>query len=102
MVVGEIRDAAAADLARGATRVRRVGDELSVTLEADADVDAWIARAHAAGARVMQVAPRHETLEELFLRRVAGADGAAAEPPAEPAAAAPPAAPPAAASEEAR
>jgi ABC-2 type transport system ATP-binding protein len=82
IVVGEVRDAAAADLARGATRVRRVGDELSVTLEADADVDAWIARAHAAGAKVMQVAPRHETLEELFLRRVAGADGPAGEPAA--------------------
>ena len=77
MIVGEVRDAAAAELARGATRVRRVGDELSVTLPADADVDAWIARAHAAGARVMQVAPRHETLEELFVRQIAGADASA-------------------------
>jgi ABC-2 type transport system ATP-binding protein len=58
-------------LASGASRVRRVGDELSLTLPADADVDAWIARAHAAGARVLQVAPRHETLEDLFVRRVA-------------------------------
>jgi ABC-2 type transport system ATP-binding protein len=66
--------AAAADdagLAGGASRVRRVGDELSLTLPADADVDAWIARAHAAGARVLQIAPRHETLEDLFVRRVA-------------------------------
>jgi len=60
-----------AGLAGGASRVRRVGDELSLTLPADADVDAWIARAHAAGARVLQVAPRHETLEDLFVRRVA-------------------------------
>jgi ABC-2 type transport system ATP-binding protein len=60
-----------AGLTGGATRVRRVGDELSLTLPADADVDAWIARAHAAGARVLQVAPRHETLEDLFVRRVA-------------------------------
>jgi len=64
-------DAADAALTDGATRVRRVGDELSLTLPADADVDAWIARAHAAGARVLQVAPRHETLEDLFVRRVA-------------------------------
>ena len=49
--------------------------ELSLTLPADADVDAWIARAHAAGARVLQVAPRHETLEELFVRRVAAPAG---------------------------
>jgi ABC-2 type transport system ATP-binding protein len=63
-----------AALVAGATRVRRVGDELSLTLAADADVDAWIARAHAAGARVVQVAPRHETLEDLFVRRVAAPD----------------------------
>jgi ABC-2 type transport system ATP-binding protein len=66
-------------LAHGATRVRRVGDELSLTLAADADVDAWIARAHAAGGRVMEIAPRHETLEDLFLRQVAGADRPAGE-----------------------
>jgi ABC-2 type transport system ATP-binding protein len=69
-----IRLAAGADdagLTGGATQVRRVGDELSLTLPADADVDAWLARAHAAGARVLQVAPRHETLEDLFVRRVA-------------------------------
>jgi ABC-2 type transport system ATP-binding protein len=78
-VVVRLPAAAAADgdagLAGGATRVRRVGDELSVTLPANADVDAWIARAHAAGARVLQVAPRHETLEDLFVRRVAAPPG---------------------------
>src|SRR5262245_36987695 len=66
-------------LTEGATRVRRVGDELSLTLAADADVDAWIARAHAAGARVMEIAPRHETLEDLFMRQVAGAERPAGE-----------------------
>jgi len=73
---GEAGDRA---LTEGATRVRRVGDELSLTLAADADVDAWIARAHAAGARVMEIAPRHETLEDLFLRQVAGAERPAGE-----------------------
>ena len=57
-------------LVGGADRVRFVGDELSLTLPADADVDAWIARAHEAGAKVIEVAPRHETLEDLFLREV--------------------------------
>jgi ABC-2 type transport system ATP-binding protein len=57
-------------LTHSATSVRRVGDELSLVLAADADVDAWIARAHAAGAKIVQIAPRHETLEELFLRQV--------------------------------
>jgi ABC-2 type transport system ATP-binding protein len=73
-------DAVDAALADGATRVRRVGDELSLTLPAGADVDAWIARAHAAGGRVLQIAPRHETLEDLFLRRVAGVEPAPAAP----------------------
>jgi ABC-2 type transport system ATP-binding protein len=63
----------AAALTEGAARVRRVGDELSLTLGAETDVDAWIARAHAAGAKVMQITPRHETLEDLFVREVAEA-----------------------------
>jgi ABC-2 type transport system ATP-binding protein len=71
---------AESELARGAVRVRRVGDELSLTLTADTDVDAWIARAHAAGAKVLQIAPRHETLEDLFVRQVANAERPADEP----------------------
>jgi ABC-2 type transport system ATP-binding protein len=63
----------AAALTEGAARVRRVGDELSLTLGAETDVDAWIARAHAAGAKVTQITPRHETLEDLFVREVAEA-----------------------------
>ncbi len=62
------------ELTAGADRVRRHGDELSLTLPADADVDAWLARAHTAGAKIVQVTPRHETLEDLFLREVALAD----------------------------
>jgi ABC-2 type transport system ATP-binding protein len=75
VVVRLAADAAdAAALTAGATRVRRVGDELALTLAGDADVDAWIARAHAAGAKLVAVTPRHETLEELFLREVANAE----------------------------
>jgi len=73
-------EAADAALSAGAVRTRRVGDELSLTLAADADVDAWITRAHAAGGRVLQIAPRHETLEDLFVRQVANADRPAAGP----------------------
>ena len=65
-----------AALTEGAGRVRRSGDELALTLPADADVDAWISRAHAAGGKILEVSPRHETLEDLFLRRVASADAA--------------------------
>ncbi|MDQ3301344.1 MAG: ABC transporter ATP-binding protein [Myxococcota bacterium] len=67
-------DVATAELETGAERVRRVGTELAVVLPADTDVDAWIARAHTAGAKIISVSPRHETLEDLFLREVANAD----------------------------
>jgi ABC-2 type transport system ATP-binding protein len=69
-------DAAIEDLTTGASRVRRVADELALTLGADADIDAWLERAHAAGAKVLAVEPRHETLEDLFMRQIAGADSA--------------------------
>jgi ABC-2 type transport system ATP-binding protein len=61
------------ELVTTAERVRKVGDELSLTLPADADVDVWVDRAHAAGAKLVQITPRHETLEDLFLREVAEA-----------------------------
>ncbi|MDB4958146.1 MAG: transporter related protein [Myxococcales bacterium] len=62
------------DLTDGATRVRRAADELSLTLPIEADVDAWLARARDKGAKVIEVTPRHETLEDLFMRRIATAD----------------------------
>jgi len=60
-----------AALTAGASRVRRVAGELSLTLAAEADVDAWLARAHDLGAKVVSVNPRHDTLEDLFLRETA-------------------------------
>jgi ABC-2 type transport system ATP-binding protein len=86
-VIVKLASSAAADgpipqLTQGATRVRRVGEELSLTFSADTDIDAWIARAHAAGARVLQIAPRHETLEDLFVRQVANAERPTASKPA--------------------
>ena len=68
------------ELTAGVDRIRRVGDELLVTLPGDTDVDAWLVRAHAAGAKLMSLAPRHETLEDLFLREVADADVEEARP----------------------
>ena len=69
---------AATKLADGTKRVRRVGDELALTLPADTDVDAWLQKAHAAGAKIVAVTPRHETLEDLFLRQIAQADASPA------------------------
>jgi ABC-2 type transport system ATP-binding protein len=61
-------------LIEGASNVRRTGIDLSLTLPTDADVDSWLARAREHGGKVVSVTPRHETLEELFLRRIASAD----------------------------
>ena len=61
-------DAAVEALAEGAESHRRVGDELIAFLAADADVDAYLARTREAGASVISVAPRHQTLEDVFLR----------------------------------
>jgi hypothetical protein len=55
----------------------RRGDELELELGPDADVDQLLADARALGARVLSVSPRHETLEDLFVRRarLAGSEG---------------------------
>jgi ABC-2 type transport system ATP-binding protein len=68
-------DAAVDDLTTGATNVRRAGEQLTLTLPPEADVDAWLASSRARGGKVISVAQRHETLEDLFLRRIASADG---------------------------
>ncbi|MBS1122273.1 MAG: transporter related protein [Deltaproteobacteria bacterium] len=66
------------ELTANAAKVRRNGEDLSLVLPAGTDVDAWLQRAHAAGAKVISVAPRHETLEDTFLRQVANADSSPA------------------------
>jgi ABC-2 type transport system ATP-binding protein len=63
-------------LAEGATNVRRTGQDVTLSLPGDADVDALLARGRELGAKVVSVAPRHETLEDLFLRRIADSAGA--------------------------
>ena len=65
-----------AELTAGASHIHRSGDELTLTLAPDADIDGWLARARDKGAKVMSVTPRHETLEDLFMRRIADADPA--------------------------
>jgi ABC-2 type transport system ATP-binding protein len=74
VIVRIAADAAIEDLTKSASRVRRAGDELSLTLPIDTDVDAWLALARDKGAKVVEVTPRHETLEDLFMRRIASAD----------------------------
>jgi ABC-2 type transport system ATP-binding protein len=53
-------------------KTRRVEDEVTITLGPDADVTGF-ARGLPDGARLVSVTPRRESLEELFLRKTAGA-----------------------------
>ncbi len=70
-------DAEITALTEHGSHVRRAAGELAVMLSADTDLDAWLDRAHAAGAKIVSIEPRHETLEDLFMRQIAGADASA-------------------------
>jgi ABC-2 type transport system ATP-binding protein len=74
---GSDADAVATALGQGAHAVERDGQELTVTLDAGADIDAFLARARERDARVRSVTPRYDSLEDLFLRH-AQSGGAAA------------------------
>jgi len=67
--IDDPRGAAAEEIAARGDRVRRGDQELTVSLEADADVDEVLAFARARGAKTIAVAPRHDSLEDLFLRK---------------------------------
>jgi ABC-2 type transport system ATP-binding protein len=78
VIVRIAADAEVGTLTDGASRIRRTADELSLTLATDTDVDAWLSAARDKGAKVVAVTPRHETLEDLFMRQVASADSSPA------------------------
>jgi ABC-2 type transport system ATP-binding protein len=61
--------AAADEIAAKGDRVHRGDRELSLTLPADADVDEVLAFARERGAKVVEVSPRLDTLEDLFMER---------------------------------
>ncbi len=63
------RGAAADEIAARGDHVRRGDQELTFSLASDADVDDVLAFARERGAKVVAVAPRHDSLEDLFLRK---------------------------------
>jgi ABC-2 type transport system ATP-binding protein len=58
------------DLLPKETKARRTGDEMHLTLPPDADVTAFLV-AVGARAQIVSVTPRRESLEDLFVRKVA-------------------------------
>ncbi len=77
----EVTEAQIETLAVESERTRRKGRELSLILPRTANVDQLLAAARALGAKVVSVAPLHETLEDVFIRHTqnAGAAGTASE-----------------------
>jgi ABC-2 type transport system ATP-binding protein len=71
--IDDPRGAAADEIAAKGDRVRRGDQELTLTLPADADVDAFLAFARERGAKVVEVSPRLDTLEDLFMKRAGAA-----------------------------
>ena len=71
--IDDPRGAAADAIAARGDRVRRGDQELTLTLPADADVDEVLAFARERGARVVEVSPRLDTLEDLFMKRAGAA-----------------------------
>ena len=61
------------DAHAAADKVRDSGGELMVTLGPGTDVDDFLALARGHGGRVVQVTPRYQTLEDVFVRRVQAA-----------------------------
>jgi ABC-2 type transport system ATP-binding protein len=66
-------DADRAAVAAAAEKVRASAGELIVNLAAGTDVDDFLALIRAHHGRVLQVTPRYQTLEDLFVRRVEAA-----------------------------
>jgi ABC-type multidrug transport system ATPase subunit len=57
--------------------LRKAPDGMMVDLPEGADVDAFMKAALAAGSSVISITPRHESLEDLFVREAAQDKGAA-------------------------
>ena len=55
-------------------RLRRVAGRLVVEIEGQAQVDQVLRWALAAELQVLEVTPRHETLEDLFVREAIGTE----------------------------
>jgi ABC-2 type transport system ATP-binding protein len=64
----DLGDEALAVLTGPAERVRRRDRDIALTLGPEVDIDEYLASARELGARLLSAIPRHETLEDLFLR----------------------------------
>jgi ABC-2 type transport system ATP-binding protein len=73
--IDDPRGAAADEIAARGTGARRGDQELVVSVDVGADIDELLAFAREKGAKVVAVTPRHETLEDLFMRQALATEG---------------------------
>ncbi len=76
ITLSEAKDALAQELSTMGLTTHRVGEHLVAHVEGEANVTRALGAALAAGARVLEVVSRGETLEDLFMRRALGSDEA--------------------------
>jgi ABC-2 type transport system ATP-binding protein len=68
IVLERASDAVIDEIGQSGHEVRRAGEHVVVIIRGRGKVDAVLKSAHDAGATVLEVTPRHETLEDLFVR----------------------------------
>ena len=72
VTLAEAIDELAQELSKLGLSSHRVGEHLVVDVEGDANIPRVLQAALARGSRVVEVTPRRETLEDLFMRRAIG------------------------------
>jgi ABC-2 type transport system ATP-binding protein len=76
VTLADANDDLAQKLSRDGVASHREGDHLIVEVEGEAKVPPVLGAALESGARVVEVTPRRETLEDLFMRRAIGPEDA--------------------------
>ena len=74
VTLGDANESLTDKLTGDGLKFHRVGEHLVVEIEGDANVPKVLAAALDVGARVIEVTPRRETLEDLFMRRAIAPD----------------------------
>ncbi len=74
VTLGDANESLTDKLTGAGLKFHRVGEHLVVEIEGDANVPKVLAAALDVGARVIEVTPRRETLEDLFMRRAIAPD----------------------------
>ena len=74
VTLADAREELIRDLSREGISSHRVGEHLVVDVQGDANIPKVLTAAIASGARVVEVTPPRESLEDLFMRRAIGSD----------------------------